>query len=393
MLKANELIILSYINKFQRIDLYEIQKTINEPLVQLMDSIYRLYENKYIVNDGIDKFSVTEKAKEENIGSWNIWTLKYKEKNINNNVFKYNKKYTGEFCDNGVPKISSVHQINDILELNHIDIESYHGFVLSYGGKNRMILAPGLNLKERQKWILHNILEKIPVEDCAHGFVKGRSIKTNAEVHVNKKEIVCLDIKDFFPSIKRVQVENVFLELNYSEEVAKKISSLVTYNDELPQGAPTSPYLSNLVFRNVDMGLKKLAKENDLEYTRYADDITFSANHSIDNIIKEAEEIIERAGFIVNEDKTHIMKDNYRKMVTGLVVNHKVRIPSAYKKKFRQEIYYCKKYGVSQHLRAIGRENAVNFQEYMYGKAYYIKMIEKELGEKLLLQLDSIFGV
>ena len=87
------------------------------------------------------------------------------------------------------------------------------------------------------------------------------------------------------------------------------------------------------------------------------------------------------------------MKDNYRKMITGLVVKHDVRIPAAFKKKLRQEIYYCNKYGVSQHLHAIGRDSAVNFREYLYGKAYYVKMVEKECGEKFLQQLDEIFSV
>lgn len=103
--------------------------------------------------------------------------------------------------------------------------------------------------------------------------------------------------------------------------------------------------------------------------------------------------IIQKYGFEINEQKTHIMKDNYRKMVTGLVVTDTVKVPQKFKRKFRQEIYYCEKFGVEQHLKNIGRKSAVNFKEYMYGKAYFIKMVEEDVGNKFLKELDQIFSL
>ena len=136
------------------------------------------------------------------------------------------------------------------------------------------------------------------------------------------------------------------------------------------------------------------AKEKKLTYTRYADDLTFSTNeYNIEEFIGEIEYIINEFGYALNRDKTHIMKDNYRKMVTGLIVNETVKVPKQFKKTFKQEIYYCQKYGVSQHLQAIGRMSSINFKEYMYGKAYFIKMVERELGEYYLGQLDKIFSI
>lgn len=190
-------------------------------------------------------------------------------------------------------------------------------------------------MKERQRWILKNILSCVEIKDCVHGFVKGKSIVTNAKCHVAKKEILCLDISDFFPSTKLSKVIDVFKKLGYIDAVAEYLATLCTYNGELPQGAPTSPALSNIIFTTIDEQLMLFAKENDLTYTRYADDLTFSTNsNNIEEFIDEIECIINEFGYTLNKNKTHIMKDNYRKMVTGLVVNETVKVPKKFKKFF-----------------------------------------------------------
>lgn len=391
MLKANEILILSYIKKYNRIDLYDIQKTINQPLVQLVNSISKLFEKEYIfINEG-DCFYINEDKNDENIVSWDEWVLKFKKNNsdsiIGNNI------YDGILNENGFPEFVDTTQLNKILKLKGIDIKAYHEFYIYSQNKVRTITAPSIYLKDRQRWILRNILEKIEIEHCVHGFVKGKSIKTNAECHLNKKEILCIDIENFFPSIRNNKIIDVFLKLAYSPAVAQRLTEICTYKEVLPQGAPTSPYLANIVFRQIDQKLIKLASENNLIYTRYADDLTFSSDLEIEPFLKTIETIIYDNGFSINPDKTHIMKDNYREMITGLVVKHDVRVPASFKKKLRQEIYYCNKFGISQHLQAIGRNTSVNFREYLYGKAYYIKMIEKENGEMFLKQLDRIFSI
>ena len=258
MLKANEIIILSYINKYHRVDLYDIQRTVNAPLVQLANYVSKLYENGYIVYEEDEKFDVTDKAKSECISSWNQWTLQYKK--------KQERKEKNEVIlnDFGIPVIENVKQLISILKLNEIDIRAYHQFELYSGSKVRTITAPGAQLKERQKWILHNILDKVRVEECVHGFVKEKSIKTNAECHLNKKEVLCLDIQDFFPSINGDMVKNVYLNLQYPAEVSQLLMELSTYCGVLPQGAPTSPMLANIVFTPVDKKLAEFAEENNL---------------------------------------------------------------------------------------------------------------------------------
>lgn len=388
-LKANELIILSYINKFKKVDYVEIQKAINEPLLQLSNVVYDLYNRKYfyLTEDGIGA-DVTDLAKGEPIYVWNDWL---KDEQLE---YDGNRRYEGIVNQFGVPKIETVDELYEVLSLKGVQRDAYRVFNIYNEEKIRRILAPSKKLKERQKWILRNILSKIELNDCVHGFVKGRSIVTNAKCHVRKKEILCLDISDFFPSIKLKEVVRVFKQLGYIEEVAEELGNLCTFEGVLPQGAPTSPTLSNAIFTIVDEKLIGYSKKNNLVYTRYADDITFSTNMSkIERHTEPIINIINEYGYSINVDKTHIMKDNYRKMVTGLVVNESVKIPKKFKKYFKQEIYYCKKYGVSQHLHAIGRDSAVNFKEYMYGKAYFIKMVERDLGEYYLKQLDELFCV
>lgn len=386
-LRANELIILSYINKFKRIDYIEIQKEINEPILQLSNAIYDLYNRKYFVLTGNgDGAEVTERAKAEPIYTWNSW------RNDGDLEFDGNILYKGDknqFC---VPKIATEKDLEAVLQLGNMKEDSYCEFQLCSGKKIRKILSPSIKLKERQRWILRNILSIVKNRECVHGFVKGKSILTNAQCHVAKKEILCMDISDFFPTIKNEHVIRVFSNLGYVDSVARRLAALCTYEGFLPQGAPTSPALANIVFDTVDEKLIKYAECNGLVYTRYADDLTFSTNdNSIEKHILKIKEIVEESEYQINESKTHVMKDNYRKIVTGLIVNEKVKVPKSFKNKLRQEIFYCKKYGISQHLNAVGRNSAVNFKEYMYGKAYFIKMVEKELGDYYLNELDELF--
>src|SRR5262249_29867281 len=155
-------------------------------------------------------------------------------------------------------------------------------------------------LASAQKWILRNIVEKLPVDEPAHGFVPGRSILTNAQPHAGKAFVVNLDLRDFFPSIAFPRVRSVFQRAGYSPAVATILALLctecprkvVTYDGAtyhvatsprgLPQGACTSPSLSNLVARRLDRRLSGLARRMGLTYTRYADDLTFSGDAALE---------------------------------------------------------------------------------------------------------------
>lgn len=389
MVSAIQTIILSYINKYHSISLSEIQEVVNEPLTMLASEVRWLYDNQYFERLEGEELCVTDKAKVENIREWNIWLKKEKDED----KFCADIDYQIKRDKNNYPVISTTEQLREILQLEYIDLMAYHVFLLRIKGKERKITAPSRNLKKRQKWILNNILYNYKLLDCVHGFVNNKSIVSNAKCHIAKLQIGCIDIQDFFPSIDDKMVEKVFCDMGYAEKIAEEMSRICTYENTLPQGAPTSPMLANIVLTSLDSEMQQYADQYGLSYSRYADDLTISGNCDIDVHVEAMINKVERLGFNVNKEKTHIMKEPYRKIVTGLVVTDIVKVPKRYKRTFRQEIYYCKKWGINQHLKNIGRTSAVNFKEYMYGKAYFIKMVEPIVGNVFLKDLDELFSM
>ena len=257
-------------------------------------------------------------------------------------------------------------------------------------GGTRELLIPAMKLRLIQRWILKNILYNIRISDHAMGFRKKHSIATNARYHVGKKCVVNMDLKDFFPSITQKQVFQIFYYYGYTVSVSYMLSRLCTYEGYVPQGAPTSPYLSNIICLKLDKRLLKLAEKYQADYTRYADDITFSGGAGIKYIIEPVKSIITDEGFMVNEQKTRVRFDYQRQEVTGVNVSgNKITVDKQYKRKLFQEIYYCKKYGPSNHLKYIGCTKRF-FKEHMYGKAYFIHMVEPDVGREILRQLDEI---
>jgi Retron-type reverse transcriptase len=256
-------------------------------------------------------------------------------------------------------------------------------------GGQRIIQSPALILKYIQRWILDNILNNLHVSKYANGFCKNKSIVTNAIVHTNKDCVINIDIKDFFPSIDQESIFRIFYYYGYSKDISYVLSKLCTFEGYLPQGSPASPALSNIVCLKLDKRISSLSKKYKCDYTRYADDISISGNKGIKNILNMVTTIINDEGFDLNDKKTRISYKNQRQEVTGLIVNNKVTVPKKYKKELEQEIYYCIKYGVSDHLSYINCNKSF-YKEHLYGKVYFVNSIEPELGKKLLKQLEKI---
>lgn len=256
-------------------------------------------------------------------------------------------------------------------------------------GDYRQISIPTRNLKYIQKWILDNILNNMKVSEHSKGFVKKCSIVDNAKQHVNNECVITLDIKDFFPSITYNQVFHIFKYYGYTNELSYTFAKICTYNGGLPQGAPSSPYISNIICLKLDKRLSQLSNRIEANYTRYADDITISGSSDIKKCLPLIVKIIREEGFEINENKLRIQYSSERQIVTGLIVNEKLSVPQKKKRYLRQQIHYCKRFGVANHLEHI-KVNKSNFKEHLYGLAYFIKMVEREKGEKFLLELDSI---
>lgn len=266
-------------------------------------------------------------------------------------------------------------------------------------GALREVWQPSYKIKVIQRWILKNILEKFIVSEHAHGFIKNKSILTNAMTHNYDEEcwILSLDIRNFFPSITIEQVRRIFLKVGYAEEVSNVLSQLCTINGKLVQGFPTSPYIANIVMKELDDEFHSLAKRCNLRYSRYADDLSFSSIHDkgykklAKKIVDIVESILWSHNFVLNKSKTRLMKKNESKKVTGLMITTKgIKIPTNYIKKLEKELYYCKRFGVSNHLKYNNKITKANYKGYITGMIRYVYMVDKELGIKYLKQLESI---
>jgi len=192
-------------------------------------------------------------------------------------------------------------------------------------GEFRDLSVPSDKLKDVQRLILDKIL-KFNFSNYVQGGNIGCSIIKNALVHRRKKWVANLDLRDFFPSVHRSRIETVFLDLGCSKEVARILTRLITYNYELPQGAPTSPIVSNLVLYNLDKRIFGLCSVKKLNYTRYFDDITISGNRRIERTCDKIIKISLKERFPVHlsgPKKLKIIPSSNPQIVTGLVVNGK----------------------------------------------------------------------
>lgn len=284
---------------------------------------------------------------------------------------------------------------NVVKRLIDDNVCSYHKFYITKKDKvsKREILAPSEELSYVQKYIKESILEKVKLSNSCYGFVRTKNIKMNAEYHLNSEVILNIDLKDFFPTIDSRRIYYIFNKIcGYDKSLSYCLTRLVTYRNCLPQGACTSPIISNIVSYKLDLRLSKLAKSNNVKYSRYADDITFSGDKK--SITKKfycfVKKIIEDEGFKVNEKKVHLSSKGFRQEVTGLIINNdKVSVDNKYIRKIRQELYYIKKFGVASHIEKSNIENSF-YVEHLKGKILFVLSIDKEKGQTLLEEFNSL---
>lgn len=281
-------------------------------------------------------------------------------------------------------------------------------------GGVREISAPMPRLKQAQYWVLHHILYKIAPHEAAHGFVPTRSIVSNAQKHVGAETVVNIDLKDFFPTITYKRVKGVFLKLGYSPQMATIFSLLCTEikADEvmldgqryfvqsgervLPQGAPTSPAITNILCRGMDKALNTLAGHYRLNYSRYADDMTFSGKfvhdeveNELQSFMKSLRHIIDSQGFILHPDKVRIMGRSKRQEVTGIVVNEKPSLEAKKLKAFRALLFQIEKDGLKG--KTWNGKEGMELLHTLYGFANYVNMVHPEKGARFVEQAQAIW--
>lgn len=333
----------------------------------------------------------------------NFLQVAHKSGVINQETYNRIVEYRQLLEKNNVPIIYNLRHIRKIfgIKKNEQDIffgnrkSSLYRFfkIPKKSGGFRQIEAPCIRLKQIQRWIKNEIVDKIVISNYATGFVKNKSILDNALKHVGKELVINMDLKDFFPSVKYNDVYYLFLSVGYRKDVAHLLTKLCTNAENvLPQGSPASPAISNYVLRNLDNRLGKLAESIDADYTRYADDITFSGSKKISSIIPLIEKIIVQEGFVANKCKTRLQYKNCRQEVTGLVVNQKVSVLPEIEKEIKNAIYFIGKYGLDDHMKHIQCHKSF-YMEHLYGIAYFINMVDRDKGQKYLNQLNEIVWV
>ena len=241
-------------------------------------------------------------------------------------------------------------------------------------GGTRKIAEPLPSLKQIQNWLLQNILNRCQPSRYAKAFFPGRSIKENARFHCQQSHVLALDLEDFFNSIDAAKVYQFYKKLGYRKSVAILLTRLCTLNNALPQGAPTSPALSNLVSIRLDKRLAGYAVKNQLRYTRYADDLTFSGNLNANKIIYFVKEVLKEEKLKLNNHKIKLMPSYKRQEVTGIVVNEKMQVPRPLRRELKQAIYYINRYGLESHMQQKIIRKA-NYLQYLLGITNFILFV------------------
>jgi RNA-directed DNA polymerase len=297
-------------------------------------------------------------------------------------------------------------------------------------GGERIISAPTKGLKVIQKCLnlIFQVVYESHIHKAAMGFVPSKSIVDNANIHAGSNYVYNIDLKDFFPSINQARVwgrlkvppfelsgSNGRLEINniisslccHEMEVERKDENnnwVTVSKNVLPQGAPTSPILTNIICQQLDFYLSAVAKRFGLKYSRYADDITFSSMHNVYQMespfLKEIDRIVKDQDFHIKPSKTRLQKKGYRQEVTGLLVNDKVNVQKRYIKQLRLYLYYWEQYGYERAStyflpkyradKGHVKKGDANMTNVIAGKLDYLKMV-KGIDNEAYLKLNQRF--
>jgi len=277
-------------------------------------------------------------------------------------------------------------------------------------GTPRLISAPKPDLKAVQRWIAREVTEHLPIHGAAHGFLVGRSIATNATVHAGARVLVKLDIKDFYPTVTWRRVKGLLRRAGLGEQLATLMALLCTESPRqevvthgktyyvataprsLPQGAPTSPSITNALCLRLDARLSGLAAKLGARYTRYADDLAFSwhgdAKAEIGALMKAVGAIVRAEGFSVHPKKTRVMRSGARQQLTGMVVNQApegrplARVPRTTVRNLRAAIKN----------RELGKPGKGETLEHLKGLCAFVMMTDRPRGSALMARVDQLIA-
>jgi RNA-directed DNA polymerase len=279
----------------------------------------------------------------------------------------------------GVEKLEIIHSPRGVNPRNTDSLEP-HLIPLGYqwhkvpkrSGEMRLLHSPNPRLKAVQKKLLRRVFARLKVHPAAMGFRRGISTMAHAALHVNKAVVIRIDIRNFFPSIRMTKIMLYLQRIGWDVRSSTTIATLCCRKGRLPQGAPTSPILSNLVNYRMDARLAGLARRSKATYSRYADDLIFSFDEDnrrfIRGVIRRVSKILYESGYQMNRPKLRVMRRHNRQTVTGLVVNQKVQLPRKTRRWLR---------AVEHHLKH-GQEASLTREQLAGWKAYQLAIAGKK---------------
>lgn len=361
-----------------------------------------------------------------------------------------NKGFSEELLETAIYQsenvINSQYGLPSILTLNHLATRTRVSFLKLRGfvnrrntnaykkfsirkrsGGKRFIHVPNPDLMKVQRWINEFILKHVQPHHASFAFTAGSSIQKCASIHCGAKWLIKLDIADFFESVSEIQVFRLFRELGYQPLVAFEMARICTiatpwrspriFNKQwrvwkyyksipgydqkllgyLPQGAVTSPLISNLIMRECDRKLSMIAIKYNLKYTRYSDDLSFSTRSKnfcraqARNLVFEVYKVLSSAGYLPQYRKTKIIPPSSKKIILGLNVDGDIpRLQKEYKDKIRQHLYYLEKVGVGEHIVNRKFDSIWGFKSHLKGMIDYANMIEPNYAQKCLRKFNQI---
>jgi RNA-directed DNA polymerase len=249
-------------------------------------------------------------------------------------------------------------------------------------GELRTIRPPCRQLKSVQRSLLNLIYRRVHLRSCLHGGIRGKSIITHARAHVGRVMVATLDIRKFFPSTSPSHLLPVFEVLGFVDQAATDLLHLVTLDGGLPQGAPSSSILANLAFAAGDSRYIRICGRQRLRYSRYVDDIAVSGDHEFGDLRGPFVDAIKYAGYTVAPEKVHFTPRSARQVVTGLVVNDRLRPTPEFIAELKHEIRLCQECGAATLAVADGI-SVMTLKNRLTGRVGHVKQADRSLGKRL----------
>ncbi|GLQ67330.1 reverse transcriptase family protein [Gluconobacter kondonii] len=303
--------------------------------------------------------------------------------------------FVEEMATHGLPPIFEGRHLRKLLGATQAEFGSmtsnpeshYRSFTIpKRNGGERTILTPTPLLLYCQRWIDLFILRKIPVHDAAHGYIAGRSNISNAKIHLGSAQLLSVDISNFFENVNAGKVAYVFQSAGYPPAVVFLLTRLCTYKGHLPQGAASSPQLSNLVMRGFDETLQSYANVRGLRYSRYVDDIVLSGRHIGPNDVNAVEEALKQVGLALNPKKIHFQRGR-KKIVTGISIGSgRLLLPRELRRRYRNETFLTLK-----NITAATERDPIALERHLGQLAYWTNIEPgNERALHLLKQVRSV---